>query len=280
MADTIETSEKIPGGAVCRGEQASIIKRRVDMDTEKEARKKYDFMSDAYHDMRTKSNPRGWFFNEFLEMPATLKLLGNIKGKKVLDFGCGTGIYAKIMAKAGAKVKGFDISGKMLEIARKGNPGLELRRGSGSRIPFDEKFDIVVAALVLDCVRDWGKALREVSRVLKKGGYFVFSAGNPIIEVAAKTVKNKTSLRVIGEKSYFREGLCRSSWGVIKGKEVIMPFYHKTYETIIKRIIKSGFEIVDYADCKPSVKAKKLFPEYYKSHSIFPIFCVWKIRKA
>lgn len=250
------------------------------MKIEKEARKTYDFMSDAYHDMRTKVNPQGWFFNEFLEMPATLKLLGDLRGKKVLDFGCGTGIYAGRMTKAGAKVKGFDISGGMLEIARKENPGVEFRRGSGSGIPFGEKFDLVVAALVLDCVKDWAKAFREVRRVLKKGGYFVFSIGNPVIEVAVKAVKNGTSLRVIGEKSYFKEGLCRSSWGVIKGKEVIMPFYHKTYETIIKRILKGGFEIVDYADCKPSIKAKKLFPGHYRSHSIFPIFCVWKIRKT
>ena len=84
---------------------------------EKRAKESYDFMAEYYHDVRTRRNPKGWFYNELLEMPATLELLGNIKGKKILDFGCGTGIYAKILTKKNAKVKGFDISPKMLEIA-------------------------------------------------------------------------------------------------------------------------------------------------------------------
>ena len=46
-----------------------------------------------------------------------------------------------------------------------------------------------------------------------------------------------------------------------KNKKVNLVEYHKTFETIIKLIIKNGFEIVDYEDCKPSEEAKELFPE-------------------
>ena len=72
---------------------------------EKEVLKNYALSAEKYHNMRTKENPYGWFFNELLEMPSTLKLLGNVKNKKILDFGCGTGIYAKLLTKKGAKAK-------------------------------------------------------------------------------------------------------------------------------------------------------------------------------
>ncbi len=155
---------------------------------ESEAKKIYDIMADSYHNHRTKTYPEGWFYNELLEMPATLSLLGNVKGKKILDFGCGSGIYAKLLTEKGAKVKGFDLSEKMLEIARRDNPKLDLRHGSGYKIPFNEKFDIVVAALVIDYFDNWDKVFKEVSKVLNKGGYFIFSGGNPVSETVKKVI--------------------------------------------------------------------------------------------
>ncbi len=105
-------------------------------------------------------------------MRATLELVGNVKGKEVLDYGCGSGLYLKVLIKRGASVKGFDISEEMLKIARKKFPKLDLRLGSGYNIPFREKFDLVVAPLVLHYIDDWDKVFREVSRVLKKNGIF------------------------------------------------------------------------------------------------------------
>lgn len=49
---------------------------------ELEARKKYDIVGEHYHNWRTKLNPKGWVYNEYLEMPATFELLGNLRGKK------------------------------------------------------------------------------------------------------------------------------------------------------------------------------------------------------
>ena len=78
------------------------------------AKKNYDISAKAYHNLRTIENPQGWFYNELLEMPSTLELLGNVKGKKILDFGCGSGIYAKLLTKKGAKIKGFYISNEII----------------------------------------------------------------------------------------------------------------------------------------------------------------------
>ena len=244
---------------------------------EKEVIKKYSMSAEAYHNWRTKENPQGWFYNELLEMPSTLSLLGKFKGKKVLDFGCGTGTYAKLLTKKGAKVKGFDISKEMLEIAKKENPTLDLRLSSGYKIPFKEKFDIVLASLVVHYLRDWDKMFKEVSRVLKKGGYFIFSTGNPVAEARKKIKVGKKKISVLD--NYFSEGKIYGSWKDNKGNKMKMSSYHKTYETIIKTIIKNGFEIVDYKDCFPIKKGKKLFPKDYAEYIKKPFFCVWKVKK-
>lgn len=246
---------------------------------EKEARGVYDRIALKYHTHRTKINPDGWFYNEMLEMPATLELLENVKGKKILDFGCGSGIYAKLLAKKGAIVKGFDISEGMLKIARNENPDIEFRQGSGYNIPFKEEFDIVVAPLVMDYFDNWDKVFREVSRVLRRDGFFIFSAGNPICETVKKIGPKGDRLKVLGINNYFEEKVHYSNWNFPDGSKESVPGYHKTYETIIKTIVRNGFEIVDYKDTKPLKKAKKLFPEDYEEYSKIPYFCVWKVMK-
>ncbi len=249
---------------------------------EREAYDSYNKSAKHYHEHRTTLYPKGWFFNELLEMPATLELLGNVKGKRLLDFGCGTGIYARLLTKRGARVSGFDISPEMLAIAKRDNPSLKLKLGSGYKIPFKEKFDVVQASLVLHHIKDWDRVFGEVSGVLKKGGIFVFSINNPVTEIAKSTkIKGKTYW-LLGKKSYFNEKLFYMKWRMGK-KEIFnarIPVYHKTYEAIIKVIIKNGFEIVDYRDGFPIKKAKKLFPERYAFFSKTPIFSVWKLRKS
>lgn len=243
---------------------------------EKDVQKKYDFLAEVYHGYRTK-RPQGLFHNEMLEMPATLELLGDVRGKKILDFGCGTGIYAKLLAKKGAKVSGFDISSGMLAIAKAENPTLDLRLGSGYVIPFKEKFDIVLAPLVVHYLEDWDKMFREVSRVLKTGGYFIFSTGNPVTECRKKIKFKGREFRVFGD--YFKERKIPSIWHNIRGRDLKMFFYHKTYESIIKTIVKNNFEIVDYKDTFPLEKAKKVFPDKYALCSKMPYFSVWKVKK-
>ncbi|MCA9485413.1 MAG: class I SAM-dependent methyltransferase, partial [Nanoarchaeota archaeon] len=170
----------------------------MDTKEEKQARQSYNTMARFYHEYRTTKFEGGWFFNEYLEMPAMLKALGNVKDKKILDWGCGSGIYAKILSEKGAKIKGFDISKEMLKIARESNPRLDLRIGSGLNIPFDEKFDIVFSSLALNYLKDWDRAFKEISRVLKKGGYFLFSIGNPIIDSSESIVNEGKKVKILG----------------------------------------------------------------------------------
>lgn len=61
-----------------------------------------------------------WAFRKYCEIPSALDSLGDVSGLSILDFGCGSGFYARILKKRGAKeVVGYDISPGMISYARR-----------------------------------------------------------------------------------------------------------------------------------------------------------------
>ena len=118
-----------------------------------------------------------------LEDPHVRELLGDVRGLRVLDLGCGTGRHALWLAAAGADVTAVDFSEGMLAEARK-KPGAEAVRFVAhdlhEPLPFaDGAFDRVVSGLVLEHLRDLGGFFRETRRVLRPGGVAVVTAMHP-----------------------------------------------------------------------------------------------------
>lgn len=111
----------------------------------------------------------------------SLRLMREIpnRPKKVLDVGCGTGFFtSKIKKVTGAEVYGIDISKKALKLARKHG----IRTGLADlnkRFPFkDGEFDMVNCGEVIEHMYNPDNLLREINRVLKKGGYLVITTPN------------------------------------------------------------------------------------------------------
>jgi 2-polyprenyl-6-hydroxyphenyl methylase/3-demethylubiquinone-9 3-methyltransferase len=104
-------------------------------------------------------------------------------GKRLLDVGCGGGVLAEEFAAMGFEVTGIDPSGKSLDAARAhaGERGLviDYRSGSGERLSFgDGTFEVVCCCDVLEHIHDWNGAIREVARVLRPGGLFLYDTIN------------------------------------------------------------------------------------------------------
>lgn len=122
--------------------------------------------------------------NNLFEKPALFSLLPELKGKKVIDLGCGFGEHCMQYVRDGAaRVVGVDISQKMLEVARAENSHpnityLNLPMENISEI--GETFDVAVSSLALHYVEDFDGLVRNVYEMLTEGGVFVFSQENPL----------------------------------------------------------------------------------------------------
>ena len=124
------------------------------------------------------------------ETTYAFRALGELKGKRVLDLGCGAGETTAWLALQGAHVHGVDISPGMIEVTRAlaERQGVadrvELHISPGEKLPFpDAYFDAVFGH---DCLHhmDFDKSRDEFQRVLKPGGRAVFAeplGHNPII---------------------------------------------------------------------------------------------------
>ena len=119
-----------------------------------------------------------------------IKSLGDLRGKKVVELGCGLGEAAVYFAKQGAEVVATDISKGMCNlverVAAKHGVVLTTAQAYSHAMPFpDATFDVVYAANLLHHV-DIEQTLLEAKRILKPGGVFVSwdpLAHNPIINV-------------------------------------------------------------------------------------------------
>jgi ubiquinone/menaquinone biosynthesis C-methylase UbiE len=102
-----------------------------------------------------------------------------LRGAHVLEVGCGTGLVIDRIRSRAERVVGVDISPGMLASARK--RGFDVVCGDATRLPFaDESFDLVYSYKVLAHVQDIERALREMSRVTRRGGHLVLEFYNPL----------------------------------------------------------------------------------------------------
>ena len=120
----------------------------------------------------------------FILGPASKRMLGDIKGQKVLDVACGEGYFSRLLASAGAEVTGVDISKNLVAFAREkelASPmGIEYHVGDASRLVFEaDRFDLVHCSMALMDIIEYELAISEASRVLKEGGRFIFSIVHP-----------------------------------------------------------------------------------------------------
>lgn len=114
-----------------------------------------------------------------------LNLLGDVKGKRILEIGCGGGQCSIAFTKQGARCTALDQSAQHLEfakqLAKKENVQIDFKVQDVQTlegIPSDS-FDIVFSAYALQYIPDLATCFKEVHRVLKPGGIFAFSYDHP-----------------------------------------------------------------------------------------------------
>jgi malonyl-CoA O-methyltransferase len=197
-----------------------------------------------------------------LEEKITLEFIGNVRGQRVLDLGCGTGRYCVLLANRGANVVGIDPSSEMLEHAkRKVTPTcqFELCHGTMDKISFpDEHFDLIVSALTLGHLPELEPTFGEMVRVLKIGARIVISDAHPYWPVSGHDYTE-----------FFDES----------GQEYRIPLYPHLFDEYWSLCKKFGLHLEDIREPKIDGWLIERFPSMEKYREI-PLAIIMKLRKS
>ncbi len=128
------------------------------------------------------------FFHKCMINPTILDLLGDVGGKAALDVACGEGHLSRKLAKlakGNIQITGVDASETLIEIAKKRNASfsdcITFQVADASRMEQGptKAFDIVICNMALMLIKHYEETIKEVARVLKPRGTFIFSLLHP-----------------------------------------------------------------------------------------------------
>ena len=105
---------------------------------------------------------------------AFVALSGLPPGSRVVDLGCGSGVFTDVLQRRGYRCCGVDLSPKLIELARDKFRDIEFVEGDVERLPFaDASFDGVLLSGLVHHLPDPSRCAAEVFRILRLGGKFV-----------------------------------------------------------------------------------------------------------
>lgn len=216
--------------------------------------------------------------------PTFLHLLGDIAGKKCIDFGCGSGYSSRILVEAGAKrVTGIDISEKQIELARKIEKDQFLRIeyfvGDIKSIELKREYDVATAYLSLHYAKtldDLKILIENIASSLNEEGIFVGIINNPLNpfggspKIGALARPYKSFKPVDGDEIkieiYNNDEKCVTSFNI----------YHYSQETYEHFFRKYGFKEVEWLEPFATKKGKSIIQQKYWNN---PSTMLFKCRK-
>jgi len=193
-----------------------------------------------------------------------------VRGKKLLDIGCGYGEDLLYFIKKGAFVSGVEQNIHFLELAKanKDLNKIRIERGSIYNLSNWKNYDICIANRVVDHLENIDKAFTSVHKTLKLGGKFIFIIAHPL-KLLTKGYTKKISNYLDVKKSYF----------LPKSTGVKLPVYYRSLSNYLTALKNSGFLIEEFYEPKPINSAKKKFPSKYELFSKCPEALVIKAHK-
>lgn len=195
------------------------------------------------------------------EWPDLRKMVGSVKGAKVLDLGCGYGWFCRWASENGAtQIRGLDISQQMLEKAKRDWPADE--RIEYQVIDLDEldlvenRYGLVYSSLAFHYIKDIKALFRKIYNSLLPDGRLVFSIEHPLF-TAPLTPEFDNVKRTWSLSSYQHEGERTRHW---LGADVKKQ--HRMLTTYIEALLEPGFRLDAFKEWKPTEEQLKEHPDW------------------
>lgn len=236
-------------------------------------------MGDEWFELAQTGEARNCFI-----MPNMLKFMGDVKGKRILDLGCGEGGYSRELAKRGARLVSVDCSKKAIDYAVKLSKEEELKikhyvRNSNDLFDIDsETFDIVLCSMMLMDCEDLDGTLKEAVRVLKPGGRLFASVLHPCFDGNHDTGIGRQGTGIDREvvvKNYFEP----KEWEAPLWSGTIPVIWrHRTMEDYVKAFIRAGLTIVDLNEPRATDEQAEISAMMAWLQKI-PLYLYWELEK-
>lgn len=206
-------------------------------------------------------------YNAHYDRPAVLGLLGDVTGLTVLDAGCGPGLYAAELLRAGAHVIGCDTSTDMITLARQRlGPTSQLRQHDLNRpldwLP-DDSVDRALLALVIHYLYDRATALRELFRVLRPGGALIISTSHPTADWQAS------------DGGYFDARHEQEQWSC----GLTHRYWRQPLQDWIAEFTAAGFLLDTLLEHQPQPEMARAHPDTFTRLSHEPGFIAYRLTR-
>ena len=238
-----------------------------------------------YNDHLEKS---GDTYHEKVIYPNLLRIIGDIKGKKILDLACGQGQFSRLMRDKGAHVTGTDLGKELIAIAESHNISVKeagthkaiYLQGSADDLYMlkDATFDVVVCVLALQNIENLQKTIEEAKRVLTSQGSLVFVLNHPSFRNPRQThwgydEERDTQFRRVDEYMSESHHKIDMTPGSKTDKKFTVSF-HRPLQVYVKALSKAGLSLThleEWGSHKESEKGPKQNAEN-KARKEIPLF--------
>jgi ubiquinone/menaquinone biosynthesis C-methylase UbiE len=207
---------------------------------------------------------------------ARLKLLGEVRGRDVLEVGCGAAMWSIALARRGAHCTGIDLSRAHLRHAAenlsRSSARVGLLEGNAERLPFPSgQFDLVFCDWGALSFADPDRSIPEAARVLRVGGRLVFSTAHPLRALAQSRPTGNMERRL--SQPYF--GFERVEWP----NEVE---FRKTFGGWVALFRENGLELLEMVEPRapPRGKTSYLNARDHRWARDWPMEAIWKLRRV
>lgn len=177
-----------------------------------------------------------------LERDLVLGMLTPRPGERILDAGCGTGIFTAAVLAAGAAVVGLDLSAPMLARAREdlGGAAFHPLRGDLTRLPLaDASCDKTLSVTALEFIADGAVAMRELFRVTRPGGRVVVATLNRLGPWAERRRQAGREGHVLFRDAYFRSPTELAALAPVPGRLATAVHFTKDCDPAQARVIEA-----------------------------------------
>ncbi|MDA0149003.1 class I SAM-dependent DNA methyltransferase [Vibrio sp. LaRot3] len=231
-------------------------------------------MSEMYtkHAIKYAEVVKNNIYNALLERPSTIALLDNIAGKDVIDMGCGPGEYAQwLIEQSVNKLTCVDVSNEMVALVKQ-RFGSKVHAytqdiAKGLTAEQDNSADVIVCPLVLHYIEDLTPVFASVHRVLKPGGYMVFSTHHPFADFECSPSGN-----------YFSREFIEEEWNTV-GEPVKVGFYRRSLTEITSAISEAGLVVSALNEGQVDESAKQQSESTYQHLKNNPNFIFIRCEK-